>query len=136
MLEHVGGDDGVEVAPAGVGLGGADVGRTGCLPSVALTSAPAMTPAALTLRGNHPNPFNPRIEIGLSIDRPGRVTVTVFDLRGRRVRTLVDESRPAGASSILWDGTDSAGNEVASGVYAVQFVSDGRADYRKVTLVR
>jgi hypothetical protein len=100
------------------------------------TAAPSRPVLPHGLTGASPNPFNPRVQIDFSLDRPGRVDVTVFDLRGRRVRTLVGESRASGAGSVVWDGKDATGSEVASGVYAVQFVSDGRSDYRKVTLVR
>jgi len=100
------------------------------------TAAPTIPRFAHGFTSATPNPFNPRIEIGFSLDRPGRVEITVFDLRGRRVRSLVAGERAAGAGKVTWDGTDERGREVASGVYAVQFVSGGRGDYRKVTLVR
>ena len=104
-------------------------------PNIA-TSAPDRPLLAHGLTSASPNPFNPRLQIEFSIDRPGQVDVTVFDLRGRRVKRLVSEVRGAGAGTVTWDGKDEAGRDVASGIYAVQFVSDGRSDYRKVTLVR
>lgn len=104
-------------------------------PNVA-TAAPDRPTLAHGLTAASPNPFNPRIEISYSLDRPGPVAINVFDVRGRRVRTLVSESRAAGTGTVIWDGTDRNGRAVASGVYAVQFVSDGRSDYQKVTLVR
>jgi hypothetical protein len=83
-----------------------------------------------------PNPFNPRVRIAFSLDRPGPVELTVFDLRGRRVRTLLRESKQAGEDAVVWDGTDDSGASVASGVYTIQFRSTGRTDHGKVTLVR
>jgi hypothetical protein len=88
------------------------------------------------LTGLSPNPFNPRVRIDFSLDRPGPVELVVFDLRGRRVRTLLHESRPAGEDAVVWDGTDDSGGSVASGVYTIQFRAAGRADHGKVTLVR
>ncbi len=88
------------------------------------------------LSGAVPNPFNPRVRIGFSLDRASPVSLVVFDLRGRRVRTLVQESRSAGPGSIIWDGTDDSGRAVASGVYTVRFMGAGRTDHEKVTLVR
>ena len=88
------------------------------------------------LTGAVPNPFNPRVRIGFSLERTSPVSLVVFDLRGRRVRTLIEENRPAGTGSTIWDGTDDSGRSVASGVYTVRFVGAGKTDLEKVTLVR
>jgi hypothetical protein len=100
-------------------------------------TAVAGTPSLQSgLTGAVPNPFNPRVRIGFNLDRVSPVSLVVFDLRGRRVRTLIEESRPAGTGEIIWDGTDDSGRAVASGVYTVRFVGAGRTDHEKVTLVR
>ena len=66
---------------------------------------------------NYPNPFRDHTTIAYEVERPGPVTVTVYDLMGRRVRTLVDAMQPAGAYQVRWDGRDAAGQPVASGTY-------------------
>ena len=97
---------------------------------------PAPAPQAGSL-GNHPNPFNPRTIVRFANPAEGRVRLAVYDLRGRRVRLLVDERRAAGRHEILWDGTDDRGAAVASGVYLVGLVDaqGGRARH-KVSLLR
>lgn len=85
--------------------------------------------------GNHPNPFNPLTKISYVLEREGPASVRVYDVQGRLIRTLVDERRPAGAGSVVWDGTDRDGQRAASGIYFVQVASGGqRADHKMVLL--
>ncbi len=88
------------------------------------------------LAQNHPNPFNPSTSIKYSVNQDGPVNLAVFDLSGRRIRTLVHESRPAGEYSVIWDGVDAAGNKVPSGMYFYKFVSGGKTASRKMMLVK
>lgn len=83
-----------------------------------------------------PNPFNPRAEIRYRVGQAGPVQVTVHDLRGRLVRTLVDGVCPEGAQSVIWDGCDAAGREQGSGVYLVRARTTAGSSYLKVALVR
>ncbi len=66
---------------------------------------------------NYPNPFQASTTIGYEVQQAGLVTITVYDLLGRAVRTLVDEARPVGTYHIAWDGRDAGGRAVASGTY-------------------
>ncbi|RLC30887.1 MAG: hypothetical protein DRH37_04330 [Deltaproteobacteria bacterium] len=70
-----------------------------------------------------PNPFNPQTQVKFALARAGVVRLDVFDLRGARVRTLVDEPMEAGMHEIAWDGRNEAGTRVASGVYVVKLES-------------
>ncbi len=82
------------------------------------TATEAEIEAALfRLFQNYPNPFQDQTTITYEVERAGPVTVTVYDLLGRRVRTLIDETQPAGAYQVGWDGRDAAGQPVASGTY-------------------
>lgn len=72
-----------------------------------------------------PNPFNPRTTVGFSLPHPQRVAVEVFDLRGRRVRTLHDGVLAAGPQRLAWDGKDERGAGVGGGVYLVKVGGDG-----------
>jgi len=80
-------------------------------------AAGAGLPRDLRLDTAWPNPFNPTTNISYSLPWPGQVRLTVHDLKGARVRTLVNEHRPAGNWTVLWDGTDDRGGRVPSGVY-------------------
>lgn len=88
------------------------------------------------LLGARPNPFNPRTEIRFSLEREGPVQIVVYDARGRRVRTLVSETRGAGIHSVMWLGRDDNAGTVASGVYYVKMDFAGRTISQAITLVR
>jgi hypothetical protein len=94
------------------------------------------TPAANFLSQNHPNPFNPSTRIKFGIQSAGRVSLEIYDAAGRRVRTLVDESRPAGQYDEIWRGMDDNGREVSSGVYFYRLVTGGYVQTRKMVLLR
>jgi len=67
----------------------------------------------------------------------GSVTLVLYDVAGRRVRTLLDrESRPAGAHTVEWDGRDGKGASVSSGVYIARIEANGFAKHLKMALVR
>ena len=72
------------------------------------------------LQPNYPNPFNPSTTIHYAMEQAGTVELSIYDLLGRKVRSLVQENKPAGAYSVLWNGRDDAGRLVASGSYFYQ----------------
>jgi hypothetical protein len=74
-------------------------------------------PTAYHLDQNYPNPFNPRTTIRYTVGGPSLVTLKVYDLLGREVKTLVNEQQFAKTHSAVWDGTDHKGQQVASGMY-------------------
>ena len=83
-----------------------------------------------------PNPFNPRVQLSYELATTRHARLTIYDQRGRVVRTLMDQEMPAGASSILWDGKDAGGSPAASGVYSVVLEADGQRHSRRATLLR
>lgn len=85
---------------------------------------------------NYPNPFNP--ETTIRYELPGRtaVTITVYDVLGREVRKLVDGSQSAGENVVVWDGLNSQGQAVSSGVYIYTIHADNFIKRRKMTLLR
>jgi hypothetical protein len=85
---------------------------------------------------NHPNPFNPATVVTYVTPRPGRVTIDIFDARGGRVRTLLDEVRPAGLAELPWSGCDDAGRSVSSGLYFTRIRFDGETKMQKMLLLR
>ena len=74
-------------------------------------------PKAYALLQNYPNPFNPATTIGFEIPFSSHVVLKIYDVTGREVRTLVDEERSSGSHTIVWDGKDETGRNVASGTY-------------------
>ncbi|HEU4365582.1 MAG TPA: SBBP repeat-containing protein [Candidatus Krumholzibacteria bacterium] len=86
---------------------------------------------------NFPNPFNPRTTVSYTVPSRGNVTVSIYDARGARVATLVDdEVREAGAYSIEWNGRREDGAAVASGVYFARIEHDGTARSKKMVLLK
>ena len=94
------------------------------------------TPRVFELGANRPNPFNPVTSISYEIGAPGRVGLTIHDISGRLVRTLVSGNRNAGRHEVIWDGTDNRGADVASGVYLYRMRSGDFADTKKLVLLR
>jgi hypothetical protein len=105
---------------------------------VATAIDPTPPPAFIdALQQNRPNPFNPETVIPYSISSPGRVSVRVFDVRGRLVRTLVDAWMPPGVHVARWNGQIDSGGKSASGVYFyVITYPDGHILSRKMTILR
>ncbi len=84
---------------------------------------------------NHPNPFNPRTAIKFSLAADGPAKLVIYDVNGRRVRTLVDKGLKAGTHEVVWDGSDDAGHTVTSGVYWSQLsVGDYSSNKKMVVL--
>lgn len=83
-----------------------------------------------------PNPFNPATKIETSLKKAGHVSVRIYSIDGRLVKTLVDESATAGRHEVLWDGRDNSGNAVRSGVYFVKTTSGGESAVFKLSLLK
>jgi hypothetical protein len=95
-----------------------------------------LLPYRYSLAQNRPNPFNPETTIDYYLARSGSVEIAVFDLLGRKVRTLVSEWAPAGKGSIVWRGRDDFGNSVASGVYLYRLKAGDYCETKKMLLLK
>lgn len=85
----------------------------------------------------YPNPIGPSTTIVYALDVRTHVSLKVYDVSGRLVRNLVDETKGAGGShSVRWDGTDDLGQALPSGIYFCQFVTKERSQTRKVILLK
>ncbi|MDD3103887.1 MAG: T9SS type A sorting domain-containing protein [Candidatus Cloacimonetes bacterium] len=93
-------------------------------------------PVQLTLHQNYPNPFNPTTTISFDLAKPGPVTIDVFNIKGQKMQALVDNSFTAGQHSITWDGTDSKGKPVASGVYFYRMTTPKSTLIHKMLLMK
>lgn len=90
----------------------------------------------LQLQGVAPNPFNPQTEIAFVLPAAGMAQLWIADVRGRRLRNLVDGPLPAGQHTAVWDGRDRAGGMAASGVYLAVLEQGGNRVARRLTLAR
>lgn len=95
-----------------------------------------LPPSDVHLDPPAPNPINPATDIRFHLARSGPVTVSIHDLAGRRVRTLLQDSLEAGAHTVQWQGKQDDGRAAASGVYLVRIVSAGEQASTKVTVIR
>ena len=95
-----------------------------------------LIPGEISLSGNYPNPFNSSTLIKFSIPEKSHVLLSVFDIMGRKVNTLIDKEIAAGEYSILWDGTDSDGLTVSSGIYYSRLVVADQIRTAKMTMLK
>ncbi len=95
-------------------------------------------PSQFTLAQNYPNPFNAGTIIEYTILPGNAITVQleILNVRGQRVRTLVNETRPTGSYRTQWDGNNERGEEVPSGVYIYRLSADHLIEFRKMLLLR
>ena len=94
-------------------------------------------PDAYALEPNYPNPFNAGTVIPFRLAQPGRVALTIYNVAGQRVRTLLDEHRAAGSYRLRWDARDDGGRSLASGVYfTVMRGADGQRLARRLLLLK
>ena len=100
------------------------------------TSAPGLKPLRDQLYGARPNPFNAHTEIRFDLAAAGTIELTIYDAQGRRVRTLESGEWAAGPHRSIWDGTDSAGRTVASGVYYASLETGRERLVQRMVLVK
>jgi Ca-activated chloride channel homolog len=89
-------------------------------------------PKGFVLHQNYPNPFNPSTTIRFELPTDGHVTLKIYDLSGRLVKTLLSGDQYAGAHTAVWDGSDDAGRKVAAGVYFYQLEFTDASGARQV----
>ena len=94
------------------------------------------TPLELSLAQNVPNPFNPTTRIRFALPAASHVNVSVFDVSGRLVTTLVDRSMPTGEAEVLWNGRDARGAPASSGVYFYRLTTSERSLTKKMVLIK
>ena len=85
---------------------------------------------------NYPNPFNPTTQINVDLPKASDVTIEIYNLRGQKVRTLVDGLKDAGSHSIQFDATDDEGNKLPTGIYLYMFRTNEYQEIRKLTIMK
>jgi hypothetical protein len=83
-----------------------------------------------------PNPFNPKVNIKFGLPAAGRIDLSIYDLRGAKIYTLVSGGFEAGDHSVIWLGTDTNGQQVASGIYFAHLHTPTKDLTQRLTLVR
>jgi len=96
----------------------------------------ATIPTDYALHQNYPNPFNPTTMITYDLAEQSAVTINIYDLTGRQVRTLVNDIQNAGQKVTLWDATDNFGRDVSAGVYIYQIKAGNFSQTRKMLYIK
>ena len=101
-------------------------------------SSEGVVPTEFGISGNYPNPFNPSTTIEYNVEASGHVSLTVYDIMGRTVRTLVNEYKESGRPDykVVWDGRDDRGQQVSAGLYLYTLRSSGMASTAKMVLMK
>ncbi len=106
------------------------------LPMTDVRSADGVSPARSMLRQNWPNPFNSETLIRFEVSEESETELLIYDIVGRKVRSLLRDMMKPGTYSVRWDGRDHLGNRVASGSYMCVLRSDVGSDVKKLILLR
>jgi len=93
-------------------------------------------PTVTALEGNFPNPFNPETMIRFSLAREDRVSLDIYNLRGQRVRSVINGVYGAGDNSVVWNGCDEQGQPVSSGVYFYRMATADYSAVKKMLLLK
>ena len=100
-----------------------------------LETTPSL-PAKYCLHQNHPNPFNPETQISYDLPNDSWIKLSVYNIRGQKVKTLVDRFEAAGHKTVTWGGKNEQGERVGSGVYFYRLEAGDFTAARKMVLVR
>jgi hypothetical protein len=93
-------------------------------------------PTEFLLFDNYPNPFNPKTVVSSQLPVASQVKLAVYDLLGREVAVLLNEKKPAGRHTVEWDGRDSQGRQVSSGVYLCRMTAGTFSQTKRMLLIR
>jgi hypothetical protein len=96
----------------------------------------AKLPDHFDLGQNYPNPFNPTTVIEYALPQRSSVKITIYNVLGQKVKMLKEEMEEAGYKSVVWDGKDDVGTEMASGIYFYQIVAKDFVKTKKMTLIK
>ncbi|MBN2011403.1 T9SS type A sorting domain-containing protein [candidate division KSB1 bacterium] len=130
-LDNDGADDlvGIGLADSSVQVWGIPSGTT------SITETELMA-AGFALHQNYPNPFNPETAIRYQLSVVSDVDLSIYNVNGQLIRTLVQGVRPAGMHQAYWDGLNNAGQRVASGPYLYRLEADGQVLTRRMLLLK
>ena len=104
--------------------------------SLQLSEEINISPQEYTLHQNYPNPFNPNTSMNFDLPKDGLVNITIYDMMGRIVKTLVNGSQTAGFKNIQWNATDNLGKAVPAGVYLYSIETKDFTKSKKMILLK
>jgi len=104
--------------------------------STASTDDNTVTPSVARLSQNYPNPFNPSTTVAYNLNEAGEVSIEIYNIKGQKVCTLVDDYKDVGRHTIQWNGRDDKNQSVSSGVYFYKMKSGVYTDTKKMILLK
>jgi hypothetical protein len=93
-------------------------------------------PREFVLYSNYPNPFNPTTTLQYDLPEDAHVSIMIFDLMGREIRTLINKQQSAGIKSIMWDGTNDLGQPLSAGMYLYRISAGDFHSVKKMVLLK
>ena len=96
----------------------------------------AQLPHILVLYPNYPNPFNPVTTLRYDLPENSLVNITIYDMLGREVKTLINQTQDAGYKSVIWDATNDYGKPVSAGIYLYQIQAGEYISTKKMVLLK
>ena len=93
-------------------------------------------PKDFLLQQNYPNPFNPETTIQYTIDKPRHLTMKIYNINGELIKTLINETIPAGNHQVKWNGTNEFGEKVSSGIYFSNIKSENFTSTLKMMMLK
>ena len=93
-------------------------------------------PYILSLYPNYPNPFNPVTTLRYDLPENRLVNITIYDMLGREVKTLINQTQEAGFKSVIWNATNDFGKPVSAGIYLYQIQAGEFVQSRKMVLLK
>ncbi len=93
-------------------------------------------PATYALQENYPNPFNPVTTLAYQLPEESQVTITIYDMLGREVTTLVNDRKSAGRYRVQWNATNAEGRSVSSGVYFYRIRTENYEAMKKMVYLK
>ncbi|MCK4297825.1 MAG: T9SS type A sorting domain-containing protein, partial [Candidatus Marinimicrobia bacterium] len=111
-------------------------GKTELHGPVSATPIESAFPAEFRLYQNYPNPFNPVTTISYDLPEDGFVELSVYNMRGEKVTTLLKSNQEAGSYKVNWDGRNENGEIVSSGIYFLRIVSGSYSKTNKMIFIR
>ncbi len=102
----------------------------------ALTTNEELLPDKFALHQNYPNPFNPITTLRYDLPEQANVNIIIYDIMGRQVKSLINQTQEAGFKSVLWDATNDFGKPVSAGVYLYQIQAGDFVQTKKMVLLK
>ena len=93
-------------------------------------------PEKFTIHQNYPNPFNPVTTLRYDLPENGNVNITIYDMLGRQVKTLINQNQDAGYRSVIWNATNNYGEPVSAGIYLYQIQAGEYMQTKKMVLLK